>query len=163
MKHLHITLNDDIYLLDCATEIAHARAHMADAGIVSLPTYLGGPDDDSEATGYLLFAAGWPTPCPLCKVVAQPIDALADGTCHDCADGETPAAADLPTDRSLAEMLMTLVDPASDEDMRAEVTEQLGNMGRVDVESFREGGVLTRNEGFTIRIGSATYQVTVVS
>lgn len=76
--HTFIILNHDIYTLDDAAEIAHARAHMADAGIASLPMYRGEAGDEGELTGEILLVAptlsGQAPARPVCQVDLVGID-----------------------------------------------------------------------------------------
>jgi hypothetical protein len=156
--HTFITLDDDIYTLDTAAEIAHARQHMAEAGVASLPTYRGEAGEEGTPTGEFIRAAEQPIreACTACGVEVDQ-----DGSCPQCTYAER-AARDLPVDEDIARVLMTLIDPESDEDMRAEAMEMItGSAARVDVRSYRDAGMLTRDQGFILRIGIAEFQVTV--
>jgi hypothetical protein len=79
--------------------------------------------------------------------------------------GETLAAAAAvpaaPSAEDVAGYLGTLIDPESDDDMRAEVIERLATAGRASVRTYRERMILTDDEGFVLTVGGAEYQVTV--
>jgi hypothetical protein len=72
-------------------------------------------------------------------------------------------AGEVPTDHELAAMLMALVNPQYGDDERAEIFEQLGALGPMEVRDFRGAGVLTNNAGFVLSIGSTSFQISVVS
>jgi hypothetical protein len=148
--HTFLILNDDIYTLDTAAEIAHARAHMLEAGIASLPMYVGEAGEEGTLTGSSL--------------TADETEECEDNDCAGCAwCDEHGTTKELLTDAALCEMLMLLVNPESSEDDRTTIVEELTALGRVDVTDFRSAGVLTRNAGFVLRVGDHEFQITVVS
>jgi hypothetical protein len=115
-------------------ERAEAQAAMREAGITSLPILEGEPGTAGSTTGETLEA-----------------------------DGPSPTVADLPGDAEIAEMLSVLINPESGEDERMDVIGGLTQLGRVEVRSYRAAGILTHHEGFVIKVGRATFQVTVQS
>jgi hypothetical protein len=136
--HNFIIMEDgDIFTIDNAAEIAEARDRMKEDGVASLPIYVGEAGEEGTLTGRSL-----------------------DAETEECTDD----APEVPSDADLAEMLMALVNPENGEDERAEVIERLEAIGlHTSVTSFRSAGVLTNNAGFVLRIGSTSFQITVVS
>jgi hypothetical protein len=133
----YILIGEDILTVDTYAERVEARKLMADAGIDETMIYLGGPEEDHGATGELLNA----------------------NQAH-----EPKGSQELLSDERVAEMLQTLIDGNSDDAMRDEVFEDLEGLGaHIEVNSFRDAGILTSNAGFVIRVGGQTFQVSVVS
>lgn len=131
--HRFIIIDGDVYTIDNAAERREAREAMREAGIESLAIREGEAGEAGEETGETLAAA--------------------------------PAEPVAPSAEDVAGYLGTLVDPESDDDMRADVIERLTTAspnGRVQVRTYRERMMLTEDEGFTLTIGKAEYQVTVV-
>lgn len=133
--HRFIILADDIYTLDTPSERAEARVAMAEVGIESLPIFEGDAGEEGAETGETLNAAK---------------------SLEDC---------DYPNRGSytLADWLRVLLDSDSDEDMRAQVLEQIASLGSVHAKSFEEAMILTDDDGLTITTrDGAVYQITVV-
>jgi hypothetical protein len=104
-----------------------------------------------------------------------------DGVCEKCSARVTagPVSLALPTNHwetktasrdgrpdftgeGVAEMLVVLLSPRSDDDARNEIIEDLTDMGeRVDVVTFADADCGTSQAGLILNIGNAEYQITI--
>lgn len=152
MPHQFIKLGDDILTLDDAQEIDDAVDAIKRLGLQSIEVYAGGPDEE-RSTDLILTSAGivQAHECDHCPAIGG------------CPDDPNISNDDYVVARfDLQSVLRTLLDPDSDDDMRAESLEEITALGRVEVSTFEDAGVLTRNQGLVLTAGSAQFQITIV-